>query len=84
MNVLVIAELFLPDMGGGSTRAFNVVKGLLSLGHRVTVVTAFPHYPTGKVPENYKRRLISVESFGGFGFLGFGFLLWLLGVWLGG
>jgi len=38
MNVLVIAELFPPDMGGGSTRAFNVVKGLVSLGHGVTVI----------------------------------------------
>lgn len=41
MNVLVIAELFPPDMSGGSMRAFNVVKGLISLGHKVTVVAAF-------------------------------------------
>jgi len=31
----VIAGLFPPDMGGGSTRAFNVVKGLVSLGRGV-------------------------------------------------
>ena len=64
MNVLVIAELFPPDMGGGSTRAFNVVKGLVSFGHRVTVVTAFPHYPTGNVPKKYRCRLMSVETVG--------------------
>jgi len=28
-------------------------------GHRVTVITAVPHYPTGQVLPEYKRRLIS-------------------------
>ena len=64
MRILVIAQLFPPDMGGGSTRAFNAVKGLISRGHRVTVVTAFPHYPTGKIPGKYKRKMISVETLG--------------------
>lgn len=31
MHILVIAQLFPPDMGGGSTRAYNAVKGLVSL-----------------------------------------------------
>ena len=64
MRILVIAQLFPPDMGGGSTRAFNAAKGLVSLGHEVTVITAFPHYPTGKIPSEYKRRLMSVEALG--------------------
>lgn len=62
MDILVIAQLFPPDMGGGSTRAYNAVKGLVSLGHRVTVVTAFPHYPTGKIAKKYRRRLLSLET----------------------
>jgi len=32
MRVLVLAQYFAPDMGGGSTRATNVVKGLLGNG----------------------------------------------------
>jgi len=64
MHVLVIAQLFPPDMGGGSTRAYNVVKGLTSLGHKTTVITAFPHYPTGKIPRKYRWKLISVETIG--------------------
>lgn len=63
MHVLVIAQLFPPDIGGGSTRAYNVVKSLFSLGHKVTVITAFPHYPTGKIPKKYRHRLISIENF---------------------
>jgi len=64
MHILVIAQLFPPDMGGGSTRAYNMVKGLTSLGHKTTVITAFPHYPTGKIPREYRLKLICVETFG--------------------
>jgi colanic acid biosynthesis glycosyl transferase WcaI len=63
LKVLVLAQYFYPDMGGGSTRASNVVKGLLSKGCEITVVTAFPHYPYGKVPKEYKRKAIVSERF---------------------
>jgi glycosyltransferase involved in cell wall biosynthesis len=62
MKVLILAEYFPPDMGGGATRAYNVAKGLLMAGCRVIVVSAFPHYPTGNIPKEYMWRPISVES----------------------
>ena len=61
MRVLVIAQLFPPDMGGGATRAYNVVKGLLSLGCNVTVVAAVPHYPSGNIPKKYRWSPLVVE-----------------------
>jgi colanic acid biosynthesis glycosyl transferase WcaI len=64
MNILVIAQLFPPDMGGGSTRTYNAVKGLVDLGQNVTVVTAFPHYPVGNIPKKYKHKIISIETVG--------------------
>jgi len=66
LRVLVIAQLFPPDMGGGATRAYNVVRGLVLNGCRVTVVTAFPHYPSGDIPREYRWRPLRVEWFGGF------------------
>jgi glycosyltransferase involved in cell wall biosynthesis len=48
-------------MGGGATRAYNVAKGLLKAGCSVTVVSAFPHYPTGNVPEEYRSKPLSIE-----------------------
>ena len=36
MRVLVIAQYFPPDMGGGATRASNVVKGSLGKSCDVT------------------------------------------------
>ena len=64
MRVLVVAEYFPPDMGGGATRAYNVAKGLLLAGCDVTVVTAFPHYPTGNIPAKYRRKLLAIENEG--------------------
>jgi glycosyltransferase involved in cell wall biosynthesis len=64
LRVLALAQYFSPDMGGASTRATNVVNGLLKNGCRVTVVAAFPHYPHGRVPERYKRKAIVTEHFG--------------------
>ena len=64
MHVLVVAQLFPPDIGGGGTRAYNVARGLIYLGHKVTVITAFPHYPTGRIPKKYRHKLVSVEICG--------------------
>ena len=61
----MIAQYFPPDMGGGSTRASNVVKGLLNKGCDTTVVAAFPHYPHGKIPREYKHKAMVSERFGG-------------------
>ena len=65
LKVLVLAQYFPPDMGGGSTRVSNVVTGLLRKGCKVTVVAAFPHYPHGKVPRKYKGKPIVPEQVGG-------------------
>lgn len=65
MNVLIIAQYFPPDFGGASTRAFNAAKGLHLQGCDVTVVCAFPHYPHGKIPVEYKRKLVSREELDG-------------------
>jgi colanic acid biosynthesis glycosyl transferase WcaI len=48
-------------MGGGATRAHNLAKGLSVMGYDVTVVTAFPHYPTGNIPKKYRKKLLSIE-----------------------
>ncbi len=66
MKVLVVAQYFPPDMGGGATRAYNVAAGLSGAGWDVTVITAFPHYPTGNIPKNYRRKLLTIENEGQF------------------
>jgi len=66
MRVLVLAQYFPPDMGGGATRAYNVAKGLRLNGCEVTVVAAFPHYPSGNVPKRYRWKPFVLEYVEGF------------------
>lgn len=64
MHVLVIAQYFPPDLGGSATRAYNLAKGLFLNDCNVTVVAAFPHYPHGKIPKEYRWKPIKVEWMG--------------------
>ena len=61
LRVLVIAQYYPPDMGGGATRAYNAVKGMILNGAQVTVVSAFPHYPYGNISKEYRWKPIKVE-----------------------
>ena len=62
--MLIVGQYFPPDLGGAATRAYNVAKGLSLNGSNVTVVTAFPHYPDGKIPNAYKFKPFTVERVG--------------------
>lgn len=65
MRVLIIAQYFPPDMGGGATRAYNVAKGLQINGCDVIVVSAFPHYPDGNIPKKYRWKPLKIEVYKG-------------------
>lgn len=62
--MLLITQYFPPDLGGAATRASNLVKGLALNGFSVTVITAFPHYPHGTIPNQYRFVPIKVERMG--------------------
>ena len=62
LHILVICQYHPPDMGGGSKRVSNAISGLEKLGHTIEVVTAFPHYPHGKVPKEYRRKILIIEN----------------------
>jgi len=64
LNVLVIARYFPPDLGGSATRAYNLAKGLSLNGCNVTVIAAFPHYPLGIIPREYRWKPLKVEWMG--------------------
>jgi len=62
--VLIVTQYFPPDLGGSATRAYNVAKGLVLNGCRVTVVAAVPHYPSGKIPKEYRWKPVKMEWLG--------------------
>ncbi|MCW4049047.1 MAG: glycosyltransferase family 4 protein [Candidatus Bathyarchaeota archaeon] len=65
MHVLILAQYFPPDIGGSSTRAYNVARGLVLNGIETTVVTAFPHYPHGDIPSEYQGKPFQIEKISG-------------------
>jgi glycosyltransferase involved in cell wall biosynthesis len=64
MHVLILAQYFPPDMGGSSTRAYNVAKGLTMNNVDVTVITSFPHYPDGNIHRKYQGKPFTKEKKG--------------------
>jgi glycosyltransferase involved in cell wall biosynthesis len=65
VNVLIIGQYFPPDLGGAATRVYNAAQGLIMNGCNVTIVTAFPHYPHGKIPKEYKWKPFKIEHLNG-------------------
>ena len=47
MDILYISQNFPPEIGAASARAFELSRHWVGMGHRVTVLTGFPRYPTG-------------------------------------
>ncbi|HDJ89784.1 MAG TPA: hypothetical protein ENG40_03740, partial [Thermoprotei archaeon] len=66
MHFLILSQIFPPDMGGSSTRAYNIAKGLILNNIDVTVVAGFPHYPSGNVPKKLRKKALSIQYMDGF------------------
>ena len=56
MRILVVTSYYRPDGGAAAGLYAMLCEGLASRGHQVTVITGVPHYPTGRVPPDYRRR----------------------------
>ncbi|MDQ0644575.1 glycosyltransferase family 4 protein [Microbacterium murale] len=62
MKIAIVSQYFPPDKPGRI--ADELSQELARRGHSVRVLTAFPHYDTGKVPREYRQQLRHVESRG--------------------
>jgi len=61
LRVAVVAPVFPPEPVVSSKTTADVVDALASEGHDVTVLTAFPNRPAGRVYDGYSRTLFSRE-----------------------
>lgn len=53
LDVLVIGMHYAPESTGNAPYTTGMVRGLAAAGHRVRVVTGYPHYPRWQVAEGY-------------------------------
>lgn len=65
MRILILAHYYPPEMGGAAARLHGLARWLAHDGHEVTVVTAFPNYPSGQFPDKYKGKLHVNETLDG-------------------
>lgn len=57
MQVLIVTNYFAPEGGAASLRLTRLARQLHRRGHEVTVLTSLPHYPQGRIHDDYRGRL---------------------------
>jgi glycosyltransferase involved in cell wall biosynthesis len=61
MRIVILTQYFLPEMGAPQNRLFDMAKGLMKLGWEVSVITAMPNYPTGKIFASHRNKLSQTD-----------------------
>ncbi len=56
MRILYLSQYFPPEAGATQTRAYEMAKTWVQLGHKVTIVAEFPNHPSGIIPPAYKGK----------------------------
>jgi glycosyltransferase involved in cell wall biosynthesis len=57
MKILYVSQYFPPETAAPASRVAELSRIWAHSGHQVTVLTGFPHHPTGQVPKEYRRKL---------------------------
>ena len=57
MNLMLLTQYYPPEMGAPQARLSCLAKEFSNAGHLVTVLTAMPNYPTGKIFRGYGKWL---------------------------
>lgn len=66
MRILIITQIYLPEMGALSNRLYPIIRGLVDAGHEVSVATGMPNYPAGKVFAEYRGKFSANEEKDGY------------------
>jgi colanic acid biosynthesis glycosyl transferase WcaI len=61
LRILIVTQYFWPE----DFRINDLVKGLVKLGHQVTVLTGKPNYPSGRLFDGYSCWTRNRETFAG-------------------
>ena len=64
MNILFVTQYFPPERGA-VRRLFEFARYFVQNGHEVSVLTAMPNYPDGKVPPKYRGKFFYYEEMDG-------------------
>jgi glycosyltransferase involved in cell wall biosynthesis len=65
LHILFLTDNFPPEVNAPASRTFEHCREWVRAGHRVTVVTGAPNFPSGKVFAGYRNRLFARETMDG-------------------
>jgi glycosyltransferase involved in cell wall biosynthesis len=61
MRILILTQYYPPETGAPQNRLSDMAERLMRSGHDITVLTALPNYPEGKIHKDYRGRMIVEE-----------------------
>jgi colanic acid biosynthesis glycosyl transferase WcaI len=64
-HILYLTPYYPPEVGAPQARISEMAQRLVQAGHRVTVLTTRPNYPTGIVPAEYRTGAHDRETIAG-------------------
>ena len=65
MRIIFFTHYFPPEVNAPAARTYEHCKEWVSKGHKVTVVTAVPNHPQGRVYPGYKNKFYQKEKIDG-------------------
>lgn len=61
MKVLYVSQFFKPERVAAAFRAYENAKAWTEKGEEITILTGYPNFPTGKLFDGYKIKLLDEE-----------------------
>jgi hypothetical protein len=65
MKIVLLTQYYRPEMGAPQSRLYEMLRGLKDLGAEVSVVTAMPNYPEGRIFKGYRGKFSIREEVDG-------------------
>ncbi len=65
MRIAILTQYFPPEMGAPQARLYELAVRLQARGHTLTIITAMPNYPLGKVLPEYRHKIFCREKLDG-------------------
>ncbi len=64
-KIVILTQYFPPETGAPQSRLYETALGLQSRGWEVLIVAAMPNYPTGRINDAYRGKLVVKEFIDG-------------------
>ncbi len=65
MRIAILTQYFPPEMGAPQARLYELAIRLQARGHKLTILTAMPNYPTGRIFDSYRGKWFCEEQMDG-------------------